>query len=160
MFNLRLWRRVVVMAALAAALPSAALETGQSGTFFSAADLAAHLKMTAPGMHLFQVPNAAGDRILVVRREATGEVEVHEQLNDIMLVQGGKGTVTVGGEVTGNHQTEPNEWRGGTISGGHEYRLAPGDLLLIPAGAPHLVTVTAGPFSYVTIKTARATTNR
>jgi quercetin dioxygenase-like cupin family protein len=54
--------------------------------------------------------------------------------------------------VTGNRQTAPGEFRGGTISGGRDYQLAPGDILWIPAGAPHQVTPKGGDFRYLAFK--------
>jgi quercetin dioxygenase-like cupin family protein len=54
--------------------------------------------------------------------------------------------------VAGNHQTAAGEFRGGTITGGQEYQLAPGDILWIPAGAPHQVTPKGGPFRYLAFK--------
>jgi mannose-6-phosphate isomerase-like protein (cupin superfamily) len=92
--------------------------------------------------------------VLAARRLKAGEVEVHDHLNDEFVVQSGHAVVRVGGRVSGNHQTAPGEWRGGAITGGHSYQLAPGDVLWIPAGSPHQVTPKGGAFRYLAFKFA------
>ena len=76
--------------------------------------------------------------------------------NDIYVVESGHAKITVGGQVTGNRETLPTEWLGGEISGGTDYSLAPGDVLFIPAGAPHKVLVSPkGSITYVLVKTPK-----
>ena len=76
--------------------------------------------------------------------------------NDIYVVESGHAKITVGGQVTGNRETLPTEWLGGDISGGTDYSLAPGDVLFIPAGAPHKVLVSPkGSITYVLVKTPK-----
>jgi mannose-6-phosphate isomerase-like protein (cupin superfamily) len=124
------------------------------GQYFSAAQLAAEVAHPVDGLDFKTVSTSPESTILIARRDKTGEVEVHGTLDDILLVESGRATVTVGGRVTGNRQTEANEWRGGEQSGGREYAVAAGDLLLIPAGSPHLVTVAANAsFTYLIVKT-------
>ena len=61
-------------------------------------------------------------------------------------------TGTAGAIIDGARQTASGEWRGGEITGGRSYQLAPGDLLWIPAGTPHQVTPKGGAFSYLAFK--------
>jgi mannose-6-phosphate isomerase-like protein (cupin superfamily) len=97
-----------------------------------------------------------GPKVLVLRRTKSGEAEVHDSLNDLFLVRAGRATVTVGGTVTGNRQTSPGEWRGGTIAGGSSFEVGPGDVLWIPAGLPHQIIVPDnGDFSYLAFKSAK-----
>ncbi len=49
-----------------------------------------------------------------------------------------------GGKVEGGRTTGPGEIRGGKIVGGKTQKLAPGDVIVIPAGVPHQTTVPAG----------------
>lgn len=94
-----------------------------------------------------------GPKVLMIRRTASGEAEVHDELDDVFVVRSGRATVTVGGTVAGNRQTGPGEWRGGTITGGTDFALASGDVLRIPAGLPHQVILPAGgDFSYFAFK--------
>ena len=100
--------------------------------------------------------NVPGGNVYIVRRDKNGEAEVHMALNDIFIVKSGHAKITVGGQVAGNRETAPTEWRGGEISGGTDYALAPGDVLFIPAGMPHKVLVPAkASITYVTVKTPK-----
>jgi len=129
-------------------------QTADEGRYVSAAQLAA--MVAAPdantGLKTVPVPAGPGATILAARRDRMGEVEVHDGQNDEFVVQSGSATVRVGGKVSGNHQTAPGEWRGGTITGGKDYHLAPGDVLWIPAGAPHQTTPQGGVFRYLAFK--------
>jgi len=131
---------------------SAAAQAPDEGRYVSAAELKAMVAKTANGLAIASIPTGPGATVLVARRDKEGEVEVHDHLNDEFVVQSGHATVKVGGKLTGQHQTAPGEWRGGTIAGGHSYQLAPGDVLWIPAGAPHQVTPKGGAFSYLAVK--------
>ena len=104
-------------------------------------------------MYCAPVPTGPGATILMVRRDRDGDVEVHEHLNDEFVVQAGHAVVRVGGTVSGNHQTAPGEWRGGTIADGSLYHLSPGDVLWIPAGQPHQTLISkGGSFTYLAFK--------
>jgi mannose-6-phosphate isomerase-like protein (cupin superfamily) len=124
------------------------------GTYLSSHDLAA--KIVHGGGPPFEIPGTVGYKVLDIERTTTGEAEVHMDLNDIFVVQQGHAKILVGGQIKGNHETAPSEWRGGEITGGKEYALAAGDVLLIPAGLPHKAIVTEGPFTYLAIKTRKA----
>jgi len=131
---------------------SAAAQAPDDGRYVSAAELKALVAKTVDGVVTAPVPTGPGATVLAARRDKEGDVEVHDHLNDEFVVQSGHATVRVGGKLTGQHQIAPGEWRGGTITGGRSYQLAPGDVLWIPAGAPHQVTPKGGPFSYLAIK--------
>jgi mannose-6-phosphate isomerase-like protein (cupin superfamily) len=121
-------------------------------TFVSAAELASKVQ-SASRVVAYQIPGITGRQVLMIRRDETGEVEVHTKLDDTIIVESGTARFRVGGGITGNHEIGPAEWRGGTLTGWREYTLSAGDLLLIPAGVPHQAVVTSGTFSYLTIKT-------
>ncbi len=90
---------------------------------------------------------------VVVHRTAPGEVEVHAWWDDVIVVQGGRGTLTVGPTSSGGHPTDPGETRGGSIASPRVVPMAPGDVLRVPAGVPHLVTPAAGgPLVYTAVK--------
>jgi mannose-6-phosphate isomerase-like protein (cupin superfamily) len=121
--------------------------------FVQAAQLRAMVTTLKDGIITAPVPTGPGATILMVRRDRDGEVEVHEHLNDEFVVQAGHAVVRVGGAVTGNRQTAPGEWRGGTMTDGSFYHLSPGDVLWIPAGQPHQTLVEkGGSFSYLAFK--------
>jgi mannose-6-phosphate isomerase-like protein (cupin superfamily) len=125
--------------------------TGE-GVYASAAQLKALTTKPKDGLATAPAPTGPGTTLLAARRDGPGLVELHIHQNDQFVVQAGHATVRVGGAVAGNHQTGPGEFRGGTITGGHDYQLAPGDILWIPAGAPHQVTPKGGTFRYLAFK--------
>lgn len=97
-----------------------------------------------------------GQRIVALRRDQSGEVEVHDTVDDLFVVRSGRARVLVGGTVSGNRQVSSGEWRGGTVRGGKSFNLGPGDLLRIPAGQPHQIFPDAGAeFGYLAIKSPK-----
>jgi mannose-6-phosphate isomerase-like protein (cupin superfamily) len=124
--------------------------------FFSAAQLKALVAHPAGGIAANQFLNGPGSNVYIIRRDAPAETEVHMAFNDIYVVKSGHAKITIGGTVTGNRETAPTEWRGGDISGGTDYSLAPGDVLFIPAGAPHKTMVSSkDALTYVLVKTPK-----
>ena len=124
--------------------------------FFSAAQLKALIVHSNGGMAADQFLKGPGSDVFIIRRDKTGETEVHMAFNDIYVVKNGHAKITVGGQVTGNRETAPNEWRGGSIRGGTDYRLAAGDVLFIPAGMPHKTFVSPKEqLTYVLVKTPK-----
>ncbi len=124
--------------------------------FFSAARLKAMVEHPIEGIAANRFLSGPGSNVFVIRREKTGETEVHMEFNDIYVVESGHAKITVGGHVSGNHEASPTEWLGGDISGGTDYSLAAGDVLFIPAGAPHKTFVSPnGSLTYVLVKTPK-----
>jgi mannose-6-phosphate isomerase-like protein (cupin superfamily) len=86
-------------------------------------------------------------------REASGEAEIHEQMNDIFVVQSGEATITIGGKVVNGKTTAAGEIRGTAIADGQTKPIGQGDVLHIPAGTPHQLILKAGQkFTYLVIK--------
>jgi mannose-6-phosphate isomerase-like protein (cupin superfamily) len=145
--------------AMVSAVLLGASAMGASGshgeTFVSAAELAAKVQ-SASHLVAYEIPSVTGRQVLMIRRDETGDAEVHTELDDTIVIERGTARFRIGGTITGNHQTGPTEWRGGTMTGWREYTVSPGDLLLIPAGVPHQAIVTSGTVSYLTIKTQHA----
>lgn len=132
---------------------TAVAQPAEEGSFVSAAALSAKVAKLTDGVGTYAVPTGPGDVVLMVRRDRDGEVEVHTKLNDEFVAQEGHASIRVGGRVEGNRQTAPNEYRGGKMTGGRVYQLAPGDVLWIPAGSPHQMLVPKGKsFSYLAFK--------
>lgn len=97
-----------------------------------------------------------GLRVVALKRTSNGEAEVHATDDDLFIVRQGHARITVGGEVDGNRQVSPNEWRGSTITGGSNYDLSPGDVLWIPAGMPHQMLLSqGGSVEYLVVKRSR-----
>ncbi len=91
--------------------------------------------------------------LMMIHREGSGEAEIHESVVDIFVVQSGSATLLVGGTVIGGKSTGPGEIRGSEIKGAEKRQLAAGDIVHIPAGLPHQVTVEKGrQLTYVIVK--------
>jgi mannose-6-phosphate isomerase-like protein (cupin superfamily) len=136
----------------AALASEASAQTAGEAVYASAAQLKALTAHPKDGLATPNAPTGPGTILLAARRDRQGLVELHLRQNDEFVVQAGHATVRVGGVVDGNHETGPGESRGGTSTGGHDYQLAPGDILWIPAGAPHQVTPKGGTFRYLAFK--------
>lgn len=140
------------LAAVALTAASAQAQTDGPPAHLSAAELRASVAQAQGGLAVHPLPTGAA-KVSMVRRERSGEIEVHMALNDVFVGHDGRATVVVGDSVAGNHEVSPGEWQGGTISGGHSYSMGPGDVLWIPAGRPHQVQVPdGGSFSYIAFK--------
>ena len=80
----------------------------------------------------------------VLRRTKPGRAEVHKRLTDTWYVIQGEGTLVTGGSLSEPTETEPDEFRGRSITGGEEKHIAPGDLVRIPASVPHWISKIEG----------------
>jgi mannose-6-phosphate isomerase-like protein (cupin superfamily) len=135
----------------AQAAPSAAQHVSAAQLRDTVADAA-----TLPaGFSARLLGNRGAYTYLAIRRDRTGEVEVHAGWDDVMVVETGTATLLYGGSVSGGRQTAPGERRGGSIGGGTAQTLAPGDVMVIPAGVPHQVRVPeGGSVTYFVVKVA------
>jgi mannose-6-phosphate isomerase-like protein (cupin superfamily) len=94
-----------------------------------------------------------GATVTLARRVQSGMVEVHDNFSDVLIAREGHVTLTTGGTVSGNKESRPGEWMGGEITGGTLRELGPGDVVWIPAGVPHLMTLKPGEtFVYLAVK--------
>jgi mannose-6-phosphate isomerase-like protein (cupin superfamily) len=145
---------------LACGLCAIGMSTAQDATpkvqYFASEKLDASMTKPVNGIAYKEFLNRPGSVVSIIRRDQDGQVEVHMTQNDIIMVKSGQGKMTVGGQVKGNHQEEPSEWRGGEISGGSVHPLSAGDVIFIPAGVAHQALV-APPASltYVIVKTPK-----
>ena len=90
-------------------------------------------------------------------RDSAGVHERHEGFTDIFVVQKGSARLLYGGTVDGQRETSAGEWRGGTIRGGTQAELHPGDVVVIPAGIPHQMLLNPGErIAYLSFKVAAA----
>jgi mannose-6-phosphate isomerase-like protein (cupin superfamily) len=95
------------------------------------------------------------------RRIESGVPEVHDNWIDVAIVQSGRATLLVGGRVQGGQLASPGEHRGGSIIGGMQRPITPGDLFTIPAGVPHQYLIPRGDsVRYLTIKVPHSARDR
>ena len=110
----------------------------------------------APPMLAKPVCDAGLYTCIALRRTASGEPELHEAWDDVMMVQAGSGILLVGGELQGARTASPGELRGGEIRGGSRQPLAAGDMMIVPAGTPHQVELAPGAsITYLVVKVRR-----
>lgn len=146
-------RNLYLALAVTAFAGAAYAQAAGEGVYVPAAKIAAANAKTKDGTATWPIPAGPGTTILAAHRDADGQVEVHVKLNDEIVVQSGHATFLVGGKVEGNKETAPGEWRGGKISGAKAYAMSAGDVLWIPAGAPHQALVPkGGDFRYLAFK--------
>lgn len=88
----------------------------------------------------------------MMRRTATGEVEVHTKETDIFYVVDGEATFVTGGKMVGGKETQPDQLRGTSIDGGETYHLKKGDSITIPAGVPHWFKEVPQSIQYFAVK--------
>jgi mannose-6-phosphate isomerase-like protein (cupin superfamily) len=98
-----------------------------------------HADAAADPRHLAvsQIKDFPNESFILAHREAGGLPEVHETQVDVILVQSGSATLLVGGTLVNGETVSPHEKRNGTIQGGVRQKVAPGDVVRIPAGMPH-----------------------
>ena len=96
-----------------------------SATYISATELAR--KFQTGGL----LVDAPTHKVDAGRRTAAGSVELHEDETDVIRIEYGAATVDVGGT---------------------SYELGEGDVIVIPAGAPHTFTRSSDPLHYYVVK--------
>jgi glc operon protein GlcG len=96
--------------------------------------------------------NNGAYQIHASRRDAEGQVEVHEKDADIIYMLGGTTTFVTGGSMVGGQPTAPDEIRGTGINGGETRRLTKGDVIVVPKGTPHWFKEVSGPVLYYVVK--------
>ena len=131
----------------AAALPAG---SGPAGfELWKSGELQAFEQKLSPKMNAQKVatqPLASyGDEsFLMAHREGSGEAELHETKNDVMVIESGEATLVVGGTMVDPRTTAPHEIRGPSIKGGEKKLLAAGDVVRIPVKVPHQMLVESG----------------
>ena len=110
-------------------------------------------KMTGQKVASERVGTFSNHYALILRRESSGQAELHEHQADIMVIQSGTATLVVGGTISRSHPTTRGELRGSSIEGGTRQPIGPGDILHIPSKTPHQLLLDPGQqLNYFTLK--------
>ena len=80
----------------------------------------------------------------ILRRDASGAGELHQNWTDVFIVQGGEATIVYGGKIEEARDTGNGEIRGPKVVGGKSQKVASGDVLVMPLGVPHQTLVEPG----------------
>lgn len=91
-----------------------------------------------------QSPQRFGDSMFLMHREKTSGAEAHLLTADYIVVNGGAGTILVGGTILNGKLDRPGEIRGEAIEGGTLYQVKGGDALYVPKAMPHQFQVPSG----------------
>ena len=76
-------------------------------------------------------------RFRLILRDADGNPEEHEEVEDVVFIQSGVGTLLVGGEIINRRGGSSGTYGGDGIAGGSRYPIGPGDVIRIPSKTPH-----------------------
>ena len=100
-----------------------------------------------PGNYTFQI----------ARRDGRSGSEVHKYWTYVFAVQAGEATINYGGEVENLRErdkaVDDGEFRGTGLLRAKSQKVAPGEVILIPAGVPYQIVVDSGKtFSFFVVK--------
>ena len=128
----------------------------ESFKFLSAKEVDALTDKPGPGAKTAFPVDHENYYVEYATRSDTGNVpEVHTHWTHYIQVLSGEALLTYGGTVSNAKETAPGQIRGDAIVGGTSMTVRTGDFLQIPAGMPHLFSIT-GPgtkFHYVVFNT-------
>lgn len=157
LINMSLGATAAVLGLLAIAGAAAAQADG-APALRTSEQLRQAVAQTKDGLAVSALPTGKAT-VLMVRRDRTGDVELHMAHNDVFVAHDGRAIVMIGGTVQGDHEISPGEFKGGKLSGAKAYPMGPGDVIWIPAGLPHQVVVPAhAAFNYLALKFPSART--
>jgi mannose-6-phosphate isomerase-like protein (cupin superfamily) len=157
---------LAVIVATIAATVSAADSKPTSATYIPRADIEATLKRAPPDsvsdqqVRVVDVGKAKVALGAVYRSaKAKQNAVFHDQVSEMYYILEGSGTLVTGGKLVNPKRRAADEpvvkdingpSVGGTaIEGGESRHIAPGDVLIIPAGVPHWFSSVDGEIRYV-----------
>lgn len=92
-------------------------------------------------------------RFRLIRRDADGFPEQHDNIVDVVIVESGSGTLQLGGKMLDPKSNSPGEYLGSKLEGGEKHAIAAGDVMHIPAKIPHAFLVPqGGHITYILVK--------
>jgi mannose-6-phosphate isomerase-like protein (cupin superfamily) len=141
-----------VVVALIGLLSVAQAPAPAASTYLSKAEVLATLKetaKTAPDMHTAPVKNTDHYRINVVQRTKPQGAIAHPGFIEVHNIMDGAGTLVTGGTIVRAAGAPAGS---ATIEGGVSRHVAKGDVVLIPAGAPHWYKDLEGTLTYLEVR--------
>jgi len=89
----------------------------------------------------------------LIFRDKSGEVEIHQNFDEVMVVLEGNATVKTGGTAENVRPLRPGELRGSSATGATPHALSKGAVVHIEANTPHQVFVPPdGHLLYIDVK--------
>jgi len=109
-------------------------------------------KMDADKRAVQELASFGSHSVLMVYRESSAAPAVHDG-TDFYVVQGGKASLVLGGELIDPHPKGPTEVWGTSIKGGKNIDIQTGDVINIPPRVPHQIILKPGDsISYLVVK--------
>lgn len=119
--------------------------------FHSQADLAARsqeliarAQKNAKGSGNSSLGKFANQDVQFNVKTKSGISEMHAHWSDLIIVTDGEATIVTGGTIPDSRLESEGETRGVTIVGGHEQKVAKGDVLYIAPKTPHQILIAPG----------------
>jgi mannose-6-phosphate isomerase-like protein (cupin superfamily) len=139
---------MAVVAALALGAPTVML-SGDKALVIKDTDIKAHATEMIPQA---RPTGSAGDFIArygnlgleISVRTASGVGELHNNFDDLMIVQEGRATLVTGGSLVDPKPGADGEVRGTSVAGGESKSIGVGDVVIVPAGVPHQILLAPG----------------
>ena|SRR5579859_1928309 len=139
---------IAVMAALAVGASAATL-TGDKALMIPAQDIKAQFADLVPQA---KPTGSAGPVIagygnlglMLSVRTKSGVGELHQNFDDLMIVEEGKATLVTGGSLVDPKPGDNGEVRGTSVQGGTSKTISVGDVVIVPAGMPHQILLEPG----------------
>ena len=139
--------------AMAGAAAARALRAGMAGAALARTVTFIDHQMVQRGFDKGTVlVNTGNYMIHASHREKDGIAEIHTLDADLVYILDGAATLVTGGRAPEAKVIEPNELRGPAIVGGESRRVTKGDVIVIPAGVPHMFTEVQGRLDYYVVK--------
>jgi hypothetical protein len=148
---------IIVLTTLCFYTATAQGNTADTVIYYSSSQIDAFLTTSTTSPRLIGKTlgrSADNEPYLVGVRAQPGDVEIHDQFDDVAIIRSGHGVLRTGKKVKGQKAgSNAGEWIGGEIEDVQERPLAPGDFIVIPAGFGHQYIPNPGEsLTYWTIK--------
>jgi len=85
---------------------------------------------------------------------STNQAEVHDGADDIFIIMEGTATFVLGGKLDSPKESQPGEWRASGITGGREFKVSKGDVIIVPRGTPHRRITAGQDVAFIVIKSS------
>jgi mannose-6-phosphate isomerase-like protein (cupin superfamily) len=145
------------------AIASAVLAQTADTQFHSQADLAARSQQliaraekNSKGSGNSSLVKPANEDVQFNVKTKSGIAEMHAHMNDLIIVTDGEATIVTGGTIPDSKLESEGETRGTSITGGHQQKVAKGDVLYIPPNTPHQILLESGKtITFLNVKVAQ-----
>ncbi|MGC1461319.1 MAG: hypothetical protein WA802_03905 [Terracidiphilus sp.] len=139
---------MALVAALALGAPAVTM-TGDKALVIPAQDLSAQFaglisQAKSTGIAGPTIASYGRLSLLLSVRTKDGVGELHQDFDDLMIVEQGTATLITGGTLVAPKTISAGEIRGTKVDNGVSKNIGVGDVVIVPAGVPHQILVPPG----------------